>query len=240
MNIAAVAWDIDGTLADSEGLHHRALLEASAGWGVDLSDLPDRAFSGVHMRDVWRALEKRLPPDLTERAFLTAIEDRYVDRRQEILALPGAIETIGALAAQGVRQVCVSNSSRRVVDANLDALAIGENIAFSISLDDVAMGKPDPEPYRKAVELLGLAPSAVLAVEDSQTGARSARAAGLFVVGFMPSGLSFEPADARIVRLSEVLSLVAAGREEPALRSISSEKIAMGGGGHGLQDRSGA
>ena len=44
-----------------------------------------------------------------------------------------------------------------MVDANLDALAIGENIAFSISLDDVAMGKPDPEPYRRALrKLFGL------------------------------------------------------------------------------------
>ena len=234
MTIAAVAWDIDGTLADSEGLHHRALLEASTGWGVDLSDLPDRVFSGVHMLDVWRALEKRLPSDLTEREFLTAVEDYYVAHSQEILALRDAIETIESLAAQGVRQVCVSNSGRRVVDANLDALKIRRNVAFSVSLDDVALGKPDPEPYRKACGLLGLPPSAVLAVEDSQTGARSARAAGLFVVGFTPSSLSFEPADVRIVRLSEVLSLVAAGRDGPMLRRALGEKRLMGGGGHGL------
>jgi HAD superfamily hydrolase (TIGR01509 family) len=234
MNIAAVAWDIDGTLADSEGLHHRALLEAATGWEVDLSDLPDRAFSGVHMRDVWRALEKRLPSDLTERKFLAAIEDYYVDHCQEIIALPGAIATVESLAAQGVRQVCVSNSSRRVVGANLDALAIKRNIAFSISLDDVAMGKPDPEPYRKACALLGLASSSVLAVEDSQTGARSARAAGLFVVGFTPSNLSFEPTDVRIVRLSEVLNLVPAGREEPTLRKVLGEKRLKRGAGHGL------
>jgi HAD superfamily hydrolase (TIGR01509 family) len=234
MNISAVAWDIDGTLADSEGLHHRALLAAAAASGVDLADLSDRAFSGVHMPDVWRALEKRFPPDLTERAFLTAVEDYYADHRDEVVALPGAVETIEALAAQGIRQVCVSNSSRRVVDANLDALAIRRNIAFSISLDDVAMGKPDPEPYRKACELLGLAPSRVMAVEDSLTGVRSARAAGLFVVGFAPSGLILQPSDLRIDRLPDVLGLFGGEREERMRRTASGEKRLIGGGDHGL------
>ena len=54
----AVAWDVDGTLIDSEGLHQRSLIEAGAEFGVDLSDLPDEAFRGVHMRDVWTALKR--------------------------------------------------------------------------------------------------------------------------------------------------------------------------------------
>lgn len=234
MSLLAVAWDIDGTLADSEGLHHRALLKASADWGVDLSDLPDRAFSGVHMRDVWRALAARLPPSLAEGEFLTAIEDYYVDHSQEIVALPGATATIEGLAARGMLQVCVSNSSRRVVDANLDALGIRGNIAFSISLDDVATGKPDPEPYRRACGLLGVAPSSTLAVEDSPTGARSARAAGLFVVGFAPPGVSLEPSDMRIDRLLAILDFFDARLNESARQKVFGEKRLMGGGGHGL------
>ncbi|WP_216073394.1 hypothetical protein, partial [Acinetobacter baumannii] len=60
----AVAWDIDGTLVDSEPRHHRALLAASLRWGADFSDLPDQAFRGVHMGDVWDVLRHRLPGDL--------------------------------------------------------------------------------------------------------------------------------------------------------------------------------
>ena len=59
----AVAWDIDGTLIDSEGLHQRSLIETGAEFGVDLSDLPDEAFRGIHMRDVWTALQPRFPED---------------------------------------------------------------------------------------------------------------------------------------------------------------------------------
>lgn len=179
MTIRAIAWDIDGTLVDSEPLHHRALLAGSAAFGIDLSDLPDQAFRGVHMGDVWQILRPRLPQTLDEQSWLAAINRHYVDHRRELAAVPQAVETIRAFARKGMPQVCVSNSAREIVDANLDALGVAADMAFSISLDDVAQGKPDPWPYAEACRRLGLAPGAVLAVEDSRTGITSAVAAGL-------------------------------------------------------------
>ena len=111
------------------------------------------------------------------------------------------------LAARGVAQACVSNSGRTIVDANIGALDIGGIIAFSLSLDDVTAGKPDPEPFRQAARRLGALPAATVAVEDSGAGARSARAAGLFVVGYAPLGESFVGADRSIAHLSEVPAL---------------------------------
>ena len=81
-------------------------------------------------------------------------------------------------------------------------------IAFSLSLDDVSSGKPDPEPFLKAARRLGAEPHATVAVEDSGAGARSARAAGLFVVGYSPSGEPFVGADRSIAKLMEVVALV--------------------------------
>lgn len=181
-HFSAVAWDIDGTLVDSEPLHHQALVAASAGFGADLSDLPDMAFRGIHMGDVWRLLAGRLPADLEEAVWLEAINRHYVANRHQLSAVPGAVETIERLAALGIPQVCVSNSGRSVVDANLDFLGILPHIRFSLSLDDVPEGKPSPVPYRMAADALGLPPAAVVAVEDSQTGLISARAAGLHAV----------------------------------------------------------
>ena len=111
------------------------------------------------------------------------------------------------LVARGVAQACVSNSGRRIVDANIKALGIGEMIAFSLSLDDVSSGKPDPEPYREAARRLGAAPQATVAVEDSGAGARSARAAGLYVVGYAPEGNAFVGSDRSISKLTEVVAL---------------------------------
>lgn len=187
-DIAAVAWDIDGTLIDSEPLHHRALVEASRSFGADLSDLPDMAFRGVHMPEVWEILRPRLPPSLDRDTWLVAIEAAYVAGSSTLVPVAGAVEAVQSLDARGIRQVAVSNSSRAVVDANLAALGICQYLEFSISLDDVARGKPDPEPYAQAARRLGLPPARIAAVEDSATGLAAARAAGLVALAFAPSG----------------------------------------------------
>jgi HAD superfamily hydrolase (TIGR01509 family) len=205
----AVAWDIDGTLIDSEGLHQRSLIETGAEFGVDLSDLPDEAFRGIHMRDVWTALEPRFPKTVDRKTWIAAIERFYVAHAPSLSAIPGAIETIATLAAAGVAQACVSNSGRAIVDANLDALGIRQLMAFSISLDDVKAGKPDPEPFREAASRFALPAEAIVAVEDSAAGAFSAREAGLYVVGYAPGGAGLAATDRTIAQLGEILALFA-------------------------------
>jgi len=205
--IRAIAWDIDGTLVDSEGLHHRALVEACRAHGVDLGDLPDRAFSGIHIFDVWTLLRPRLPPGLDQGEWLDAIERFYREHANELVAMPGALTTMRALSARGVAQACVSNSSRAVVDANIGALGIADLIAFSISLDDVAAGKPDPEPYLLAARRFAAPAREIAAVEDSSTGAASARAAGLVVVRYSPNGEREGVGDCWISELSRMLDL---------------------------------
>jgi HAD superfamily hydrolase (TIGR01509 family) len=218
----AVAWDVDGTLIDSEGLHLRSLIETGAGFSVDLSDLPDEAFRGVHMRDVWSALKPRFPNWVDRKTWIAAIERFYIARASSLAPIPGAIETVRALAAAGVAQACVSNSGRAIVDANLDALRLRQTMAFSISLDDVSAGKPDPAPFREAARRFALPPQSIVAVEDSGAGARSARAAGLYVVGYSPSGAAFVGADRSVARLKEVAALFehqGAPHSEPGLSS---------------------
>lgn len=203
----AVAWDIDGTLIDSEPLHQRALIAASAALGVDLSDIDPEAFLGIHAIDIWKALEPRFPAGSLFETWIAAIEGYYVEHAGELEPNPGAIETMRELAERRVAQACVSNSGRTIVDANIKALGVGKLIAFSLSLDDVSSGKPDPEPFREAARRLGAEPHATVAVEDSGAGARSARAAGLFVVGYSPSGRPFIGSDRSIVELTEVVAL---------------------------------
>jgi HAD superfamily hydrolase (TIGR01509 family) len=203
----AVAWDIDGTLIDSEPLHQRGLIAASADLGVDLDDLDPEAFRGVHARDIWKALEPRFAPGAKFETWITGIESYYVAHAGELEPNPGAIEAMRELAARGVPQACVSNSGRTIVDANIDALGIGKIIAFSLSLDDVKSGKPDPEPFREAAHRLGVKPHEVVAVEDSGAGARSARAAGLYVVGYAPQGDAFVGSDRSVARIMEIMAL---------------------------------
>ena len=212
MTLQAVAWDVDGTLVDSEPLHHRALVAGCRQWGIDLSDLPDQAFRGIHMKDVWLALLNRFPRTLREQDWLEAINDHYAAHRAELQAMPQAVETVRALANLGVAQVCVSNSARRIVDANLDALGIAGCMAFSISLDDVREGKPSPEPYQQACRRLDMVPSKVLAVEDSLTGAKSAWAAGLVVAGYGPDDWSRYEVRHVVTDLPQIIDCLSRGR----------------------------
>ena len=66
--IRAVAWDIDGTLVDSEGLHQLALVDVSSRYGVRL-ELDDPRFIGVSMDQVWLALSSLYPPELSQSAW---------------------------------------------------------------------------------------------------------------------------------------------------------------------------
>lgn len=205
--LRAVAWDIDGTLIDSEPAHHLALVAVCATFGLDLTSLPEETFLGVHVHDVWRALRPQLPADLVEAEWLAAIEADYARRAAALAPMPGAVETVRALAARGIPQCAVSNSARRVVDANIAALGLSDLLAFTLALDDVREGKPSPESYLRACERMNVPPHEAMAVEDSPTGARAARAAGLFVavVGSNADG----DGDLRLDDVSGVLRLVA-------------------------------
>ncbi|MGB7975015.1 MAG: HAD family phosphatase [Roseiarcus sp.] len=203
----AVAWDIDGTLIDSEPLHQRALVAASAALGVDLSDIEPEAFRGVHAIDIWKALKPRFPAGSSFKTWITAIEGYYVAHAGGLEPSPGALEAMRRLAERGIAQACVSNSGRMIVDANIRALGVGKIMAFSMSLDDVSSGKPDPEPYREAARRFALQAAEVVAVEDSGAGARSARAAGLYVVGYSPSGEPFIGSDRSIAELMDIMAL---------------------------------
>ncbi len=184
----AVAWDIDGTLVDSEPLHHRALLATCAAHGLDLSALPESTFVGRHLRDVWQALRSDLPATLSEAEFHRQINRHYAAGTDSLTEIPGAVRVVRALQALGIVQVCASNSDRAVVDANLAALKIAGAMRGTVSLDDVREGKPAAEPYLKAAALADFAPSEVLAVEDSLTGTRAAQAAGMRVALLVPAG----------------------------------------------------
>lgn len=212
MTIRAVAWDMDGTLVDSEPLHHEALIAACRNWNVDVSDVSGAAFHGVHMHDVWQALAPRMPASAKERDWMEANDDFYVEHRSALKPMPRAIETVTALAAAGLRQICVSNASRRLLDANIGALGLRSLLDFTMSINDVKRGKPDPEPYASGASRLGFRPDQVAAIEDSETGRRSARAAGLLVVAYDHLGTPITNADHVIRDLAKLPALLVGHR----------------------------
>ena len=112
----AVAWDIDGTLIDSEPLHQRGLVAASADFGVDLSGLDPEAFRGVHARDIWQALKPRFAPGAKFETWIAAIEGYYVAHAGELgpsRRHRGDAQTCGAWCGASLRVEFGANNRRR-------------------------------------------------------------------------------------------------------------------------------
>ncbi|MBM3613500.1 MAG: HAD family hydrolase, partial [Alphaproteobacteria bacterium] len=150
-------------------------------------------------------------PGVEPGVWADRIIDRYVDRVAATPPLEGVVAVMGIFADVGIRQVCVSNSGRRIVDANLAAIGVRDLIEFSISLDDVARGKPDPFPYAEAARRLGLPAAQMAAVEDSATGARSALGAGMHLIGIAPGGGEVPGALVTLTSLERLPALILPG-----------------------------
>lgn len=208
MPVQAVAWDIDGTLVDSEPLHQEALMAVVVAHGVDLSDLLPDVFVGVSLPDVWKAIGDRFHADMRFEDFDRLVCDHYGANMQRLTAMPDVNRVMQALHERGIAQIAVSNSNRVVVDTNLRAIGAADHIVFSISLDDVPVGKPDPAPYRLGAARLGLPAETILAVEDSATGLASARAAGMKTALYCPGGRACGPADHLVTEMTAILDML--------------------------------
>ena len=206
--IKAVAWDIDGTLVDSEPLHLKSLMLVCKKYNIDISDLPDEYFIGVNLYGVWKELRKRFPTSLKFDEWANQINSFYFANSSTLTITPYALEVINELYILGVMQAAVSNSNRSVVDINLSVLGVSKILNFSLSLDDVKKGKPDPTPYQVATAKLRLKPYEILAVEDSNSGIISAKKAGLMVATVNVCGCLDTTADFSITSLKEIVNLI--------------------------------
>ncbi|GAA4405094.1 HAD family hydrolase [Fodinibacter luteus] len=176
---AAVLWDMDGTLVDTEpywiAAEHEIVEEHGGTWSDEFAHQlvgNDLMVSATFIRD--HSAVGWEPERIVDELLL-----RVIDRvRAHVPWRPGARELLEALRSEDVPSALVTMSWRSLADAVLDALPDG-TFAVVVTGDEVSHGKPHPEPYRAAARQLGVAPQDCVAIEDSPTGVRSAVAAGV-------------------------------------------------------------
>jgi HAD superfamily hydrolase (TIGR01509 family) len=212
---AAVLFDMDGTLVDSEKLWDIGLHELARRYGARLSDAARLAMVGTDMpRTMELLVEDLRRPDLDTveaSAWLSArVAELFVT---DLTWRPGALALLRATRAAGVPTALVTSTARSLVEVALDTLG-RDSFDVVVCGDEVPATKPDPEPYLIASRLLGVPIGRCVAIEDSRTGVASALAAGAAVLG-VPSSGPIDPAEG--LRLLDTL----AGVDLPFLAGLS-------------------
>lgn len=179
---AAVLWDMDGTLVDTEPYWIDTEFELARRHGGRWSMEHALNLVGNSLIESGRYIREHMGVALEPAEIVEELLDGVVARVvQDVPWRPGARELLASLGEAGIPCALVTMSYRRFVDPVLAVLPPG-SFGAVVTGDTVARGKPHPEPYEKAAAQLGLPPAACLAIEDSNTGARSAEAAGCTVL----------------------------------------------------------
>ena len=179
---AAVLWDMDGTLVDTEPYWIEVEYELAERYGGTWSQAHALNLVGNDLLDSGRYIREHMGIDVTPERIVEELLDGVVAHVGTLVPWqPGALEQLSGLREAGVPCALVTMSWQRFVEPILAALP-PDTFAAVVTGDEVEFGKPHPEPYLTAAALLGVPASECLAVEDSNTGAKSAESAGCTVL----------------------------------------------------------
>jgi sugar-phosphatase len=205
-----VLFDMDGVLVDSTP----AVARVWSGWAREHGFDPDEVVKRAHGRPSITTIQELLPLGDHE------AEDREVERREiadleGVIPLPGALQLLLALPSD--RWAIVTSCTRELAGVRIAAAGL-PNPKHLVTATDVKHGKPDPEPYLKGAQILGVPAGDCIVIEDAPAGVRAGRAAGARVIAVRTTAKDAE------------LSLVGAGWIVDDLSSIRAELNAADGG----------
>jgi HAD superfamily hydrolase (TIGR01509 family) len=211
--IAAVIFDLDGVLVDSEAVWDDVRKQFTEENGGRWHERAQRDMMGMSSVEWSRYVRDRLGIQMEPERISQAVADRVADvYRERLPLLPGAVESVRVLAAEWPLGLA-SSSNRHVIDLVLELAGIADAFEAIVSSEEVRSGKPAPDVYLEAAKRLGVAPSDCAATEDSSNGLRSARTAGMVVIAvpnrdFPPDTDALELADVVLDSLKELTAEV--------------------------------
>jgi HAD superfamily hydrolase (TIGR01509 family) len=181
--VAAVVFDMDGLLFDTEALYFKAAFTAANEVGCAMSEETFCRLVGTPWAD-----SRRLLLQLYGDAYpVDALAEVWIHHFRQLAEVelplkPGVLELLGVLDELGLPRGIATSSSRRTVDHHLAAHGLVERFHAIVAEGDYTNGKPAPDPYLAAAARLGVEPRHCLALEDSLNGVRSAATAGMMTV----------------------------------------------------------
>ncbi len=181
---SAIIWDMDGTLVDSEPLWARGTYEMSEAMGKRLTPELQAQTVGASFSFTARLCAEHAGLELFDEAYWRsfAFKNMRALFAEELELRPGVATMLQGFHASGVPMAIATNTEREVADGAIDFLG-RDLFEATVCGDEVPEGKPAPDIYLKAAELLGVEPTSCLVFEDSVAGMQAALAAHTTVIG---------------------------------------------------------
>jgi HAD superfamily hydrolase (TIGR01509 family) len=178
--LEAVIFDMDGLLLDTEALYREAIFAACAKQGYEMAEHLHLSLIGTP-KDLGDA---KLTAHFGQQFNLKTYHSACSDYFDELCALgvplrPGVHGLLDTLKRAGIPAAVATSTARTKAEAQLSRAGIIDSFNALVTRTDVSRGKPDPETFLKAAELLKAHPPNCLALEDSHNGVRAAAAAGM-------------------------------------------------------------
>jgi len=197
----AVIFDMDGVIVDSEPLHIKAERKTLGPFGLDISDEEFHAYMGQTPRILLKGMIQKYNLD-------TAIDDLYAVHIQNLLSLyrdevepiPGALELVSQLKENRISLALASSSDFDLINVVLEKFGLTDTFKAVTSGQELDRVKPFPDIFLKTSERLNIPPKECVVIEDSTSGIRAAKAAGMTCMGFRsPNSKNQNYSDADVV-----------------------------------------
>ncbi|MFB2894052.1 HAD family hydrolase [Aerosakkonemataceae cyanobacterium BLCC-F50] len=182
--LAAILFDLDGTLVNTDPLHFQAWQEMLLNHGIEMDEAFYQSRISGRLNPV--IIQDILPHLTLEEGekFAEDKEARFRDLAPLLKPLAGVEKILAWTKEQGLKTGLVTNAPRKNVDFMLATLELAEIFdTVFVAEEDVTEGKPDPAIYKLALERFNITPDLALAFEDSPSGIRSAVGAGIRTIG---------------------------------------------------------
>jgi HAD superfamily hydrolase (TIGR01509 family) len=183
--IKAVIFDMDGVLIEAKDWHYEALNRALSLFGMEISRYDHLVtYDGLPTRRKLEMLTAERGLSLQLHGFINEMKQQYTMEIVYAKCKPQFHHeyALSRLKKEGYRMAVASNSIRQTVQVMMEHASLLDYLDFYLSNQDVAIGKPDPEIYLKAIHRLGLKPEECLILEDNENGIQAARASGANVM----------------------------------------------------------
>jgi HAD superfamily hydrolase (TIGR01509 family) len=205
--IDAVVFDLDGLLIETEEIWDEVREALARERGGRWTESAQRDMMGLSSTEWSRYMHEAVGLAEAPEEINDLVVERMAERyRSRLPLLPGAVEAVERIAARWPLGVA-SSSNRGLIDLVLELSGLAPKFQATVSSEEVARGKPAPDVYIEAARRLGVDPTRAAAVEDSDSGIRSASAAGMRVVAI--PNRSFPPGDESLGLADVVLDSLA-------------------------------